>query len=262
MFVAMPKRRKAAEINAAIDLLSSGLTHSEVSRQTGIPIGTLRTWLYGRLPRAAGAGPGSQSCPCCGGSVHDFGAISPTAYAYLLGAYLGDGYIATVAGGGFSLRVSLDHKYPRIVGEVAEAITVVRGRAPWIGTREETCDVVVSYWREWPCWFPQHGPGRKHKRRIELSSWQEALVSAEPGRFVRGLIHTDGWRGLNRVSAKGREYAYPRYQFSNRSDDIRRLFTDACDQLSVAWRPWGRYHVSVARGEAVARLDEIVGPKR
>ena len=82
-----------------------------------------------------------------------------------------------------------------------------------------------------------------------------------PGRFARGLIHADGWRGLNRVHVKGRDYAYARYQFSNRSSDIRRLFTVALDQLGVAWRPWGRFHISVARREAVALLDEHVGPK-
>jgi hypothetical protein len=38
------------------------------------------------------------------------------------------------------------------------------------------------------------------------------------GQFLRGLFHSDGWRGLNRVHVKGRDYSYPRYQFSNRSD--------------------------------------------
>jgi hypothetical protein len=75
------------------------------------------------------------------------------------------------------------------------------------------------------------------------------------------LIHSDGWRGTNKVHAKGRDYEYPRYQFSNRSDDIRRLFTYACDLLGIAWRPWGKYHISVARRDAVALLDEFVGPK-
>jgi hypothetical protein len=51
------------------------------------------------------------------------------------------------------------------------------------------------------------------------------------------------------------------YQFSNRSDDIRQLFTDACDRTGVAWRPWGRFHVSIARREAVATLDTFIGPK-
>lgn len=86
-------------------------------------------------------------------------------------------------------------------------------------------------------------------------------MHAAPEAFLRGLIHTDGWRGLNRVTVKGREYAYPRYQFSNRSDDIRRLFTDTCDQLGIAWRQWGRWHVSIARRSSVARMDEFVGLK-
>jgi hypothetical protein len=38
--------------------------------------------------------------------------------------------------------------------------------------------------------------------------------------------------------------------------------TDTCDLIGVPWRPWGRYHISVvARREAVARLDEFIGPK-
>jgi hypothetical protein len=69
----------------------------------------------------------------------------------------------------------------------------------------------------------------------------------------------------------GRDYEYPRYQFSNRSDDIRRLFTDACDQLGVEWRSWTRYHISlatvdarpisVAKRESAALLDSFIGPK-
>jgi hypothetical protein len=80
-------------------------------------------------------------------------------------------------------------------------------------------------------------------------------------RVDRGAGHTDGWRGLNRVRVKGKDYAYPRYQFSNRSDDIRKLFTDACEKLGVQWRQWTRYHVSVARRDSVAILDWFVGPK-
>lgn len=86
-------------------------------------------------------------------------------------------------------------------------------------------------------------------------------MRADPECLLRGLIHSDGWRGLNRVKVKGRWYAYPRYQFSNRSDDIR-TFTDTCDLLGVLWRPWGRYHVSVARRVTVAHPASFTGPKR
>jgi hypothetical protein len=63
------------------------------------------------------------------------------------------------------------------------------------------------------------------------------------------------------VRTKGKDYAYPRYQFSSRSDDIRKLFTDTCQRLGIEWRQWTDYHVSVARRESVARLDSLVGPK-
>ena len=94
-----------------------------------------------------------------------------------------------------------------------------------------------------------------------LADWQQDIVDVAPEAFLRGLIHTDGWRGSNKVTVKGRNYEYPRYQFSNRSDDIRRLFTDTCDALGIAWRPWGRWHVSVARKNAVAAMDAFIGPK-
>jgi hypothetical protein len=60
---------------------------------------------------------------------------------------------------------------------------------------------------------------------------------------------------------KGKDYEYPRYQFSNRSRDIKKLFTDVCDQLGIEWRPWGKHHISVARRESVALMDEFIGPK-
>jgi hypothetical protein len=160
------------------------------------------------------------------------------------------------------LRIALDTAYPWIVISCCDAIEDIRGRRPHVGRHGHgNCVYVTSYWKVWPCLFPQHGPGRKHTRRIELVPWQEDIVAAHPEPFLRGLIHSDGWRGVNRVHVKGRDYAYPRYQFSNRSDDIRRLFTSTCDRLGIAWRPWTRYHVSVARREAVAQMDRFIGPK-
>ena len=66
---------------------------------------------------------------------------------------------------------------------------------------------------------------------------------------------------MSALTVKGRDYAYRRYQFSNRSDDIRALFTYARDLVGIEWRPWVRWHISVARRASVARLDEFVGRK-
>jgi Homeodomain-like domain-containing protein len=256
--------RSGSEIAAAVRLSDAGHSDREVARATGIPHETVRAWRSGRVPqRARRVLAGLAECDGCGGPEHDLSALPREAYAYLLGMYLGDGCVARTPKGGCSLRISLDATYPGIIASAREAVAAVKGRPlPHLAPHgAAACVVITSYWKAWPCLLPQHGPGRKHDRPIVLEPWQEKIVGDAPQAFLRALIHTDGWRGTNRVRVKGREYAYPRYQFSNRSDDIRRLFTDACDRLGVAWRPWGPFHVSVARRDAVARLDAFIGPK-
>ena len=49
--------------------------------------------------------------------------------------------------------------------------------------------------------------------------------------------------------------------FVNKSADIHRLCGEALDRLGVAWRFSKPTTISVARREAVARLDMFVGPK-
>lgn len=188
--------------------------------------------------------------------------IDPAVYAYLLGVYLGDGCLVRMPRT-HALRVFLDAAYPGIVDDVARAIATVRGRPPGRAVARGTQMITLqSYWNAWPDLFPQHGPGKKHDRVIRLRDWQCEIAAACPGPLLRGLIHTDGWRGENRVVSRGRRYSYPRYQFSNRSEDIREIFCIACDDLGIAWRPWGRWNVGVSRREAVAALDVHVGPKR
>jgi hypothetical protein len=124
---------------------------------------------------------------------------------------------------------------------------------------------VQSQWTHWLCVFPQHGPGRKHQRRIELEPWQRTIVEQHPHRFVRGLLHSDGCRSLNRVRrpvAGGlREYVYPRWTFANESDDIIVLCEWGLTLLGVAHRRNRPNSVSVARRPDVALLDALVGAK-
>ena len=90
--------------------------------------------------------------------------------------------------------------------------------------RKSGCTEVVSCSKHWPCLFPQHGPGRKHARKIELAEWQREIVERYPGDFARGLFHSDGYRGANRVRRNWGDgdhwYEYPRYLFTNNSTDI------------------------------------------
>lgn len=128
------------------------------------------------------------------------------------------------------------------------------------------CIVVGCYWSGWPAAIPQHGPGRKHERRIELAPWQQAIVDRHPWEFLRGLLHSDGCRTINRFSTtlpSGRvaTYEYPRWFFSNLSTDIRSLFCRTCDAAGVRWTQSNPRNISVSHRHSVALLDEFVGLK-
>jgi hypothetical protein len=188
-------------------------------------------------------------------------------YAYLLGAYLGDGYVANT-GRSFQLVITLDAVYPDIVEECRAAIILSlpasRPRAhPHTVHRSVR---VTAGSKDWPDLFPQMGPGRKHERPIVLASWQREIVDAHPWPFVRGLIHSDGCRTVNRFKTRlpsGRvaEYAYPRYFFSNLSTDIRGLFCESCERLGLRWTQSNHRNISISHRTSVALLDENVGPK-
>jgi hypothetical protein len=154
------------------------------------------------------------------------------------------------------LRITLDKKYPGIISRAIAAIQDVSAHVAGVVDRQG-CVELYSNWKHWLCIFPQHGPGPKYQRRIRLEPWQVRLVIRYPEAFLKGLIESDGCRFLNRVNG----YVYPRYMFSNRSDDLRELFAATCALVAVECRPAGSSNMSVARRRSVEILDQFVGPK-
>src|SRR5699024_6290943 len=132
--------------------------------------------------------------------------------------------------------------YPAILDEVEAAIrSCVPGRPVRRNSRPGSAGLVLlSSSNIWDLAFPQHGPGRKHDRPIQLEPWQAAITHVHPQALLRGLIHSDGCRTINSFKTKlpsGRvaEYSYPRYFFSNLSADIRRIFCAHCELIGVRW---------------------------
>ena len=246
--------RAKAEIETAAALLSKGLTSTEVAARTGIPRSTIRDWRLKGISRGS-KGRNTRPCPIC-----DFGVeLMAPAYAYLFGLYLGDGCVSE-GPRTYVLRLFLDAAYPAIVCEARAAMEAVRpGQRAWAKVRRSSrCHDVVMCSNHWPCLFPQHGPGRKHERPILLAAWQRSLVADYPRQLVRGLIHSDGCR----VVANDRGLKSVRYHFSNRSEDIKRIYTDALDALGVQWTGRCDQQIAVYRKASVAVLDEFVGPKK
>jgi hypothetical protein len=248
----------------ALALRSGGLGARRIARRMDLPVATVRDWLAGRLPNHSrnGAGPlaSTASCDRCGHAAHAFDEL-PQAYVYLLGLYLGDGSISTHPRSVYKLRISLDAKYQEIIHDCSAAISkvapanVVGSIACGTGTWVE----VFCYSKIWPCLFPQHGPGKKHERTIVLTQWQQQLVDRWPKALLRGLIQSDGCRFIN----TGRNnWVCARYGFSQKSDDIRTIFCDACDRIGLHWTTAGEYTIYVSRKADVAILDEFIGPKR
>jgi hypothetical protein len=174
--------------------------------------------------------------------------------------YLGDGCMFRHPRGVWRVELTLDSVYRDIISECTAAIGSLLPENR-VAIDEDhgkgRFAIVRCYSKAWPCLFPQHGPGPKHERAIVLEPWQEQIVDAQPEQFVRGLIHSDGCRVLNRVNGK----AYPRYHFTQVSDDIRRLFCRSLRQLGIDYTWNDARNVSIARRPSVARLDEFVGPK-
>lgn len=243
--------RSPAEVALVKQLAEQGCNKSEIARRVGISRWTVHNWLAGGTPNFHRP---RSACPVCTGRPWQ---LPQAEYAYLLGLYLGDGCLSEHPRQVYRLRIVCSARYPDLMAQCEAAMAKVLpskvGHVP-----KEGCVEVSSYSKHWICLFPQHGPGRKHERRIDLAPWQQEIVDLDPRPLVKGLIHSDGCRVLNWVNGT----PYPRYHFTNVSPDIRAIFGRACDQLGIEWRQNNRVSLSVARRDSVALLDEFVGPKR
>ncbi|WP_339156658.1 helix-turn-helix domain-containing protein [Actinomadura luteofluorescens] len=160
----------------ALALLEQGLTISDVSRRTGVSRGALREWLLRtEQGRELYVHP-HRVCPRCTALPRP--PEPEDSYAYLLGLYLGDGYISPVGDRTkmiWALRIACADAWPGLIEECVKAVSAIR-----------------------------------------------------PGNKVR---------------------------------TIQGMFTGALDRLGVAWAQMNATNISVAKREAVARLDAFVGPK-
>ncbi|MFQ5522477.1 MAG: helix-turn-helix domain-containing protein [Acidimicrobiia bacterium] len=102
--------RPEREYREAVRLIKSGMNDSAIGRELDIPRGTVRDWRHGiesgsggRTRSFTGERRGHARCPLCSGD----GPVDEVAYAYLLGAYLGDGCLSLHPRDVYRLRICL-----------------------------------------------------------------------------------------------------------------------------------------------------------
>jgi hypothetical protein len=251
--------RSKREFLKVTQLAAKGHCDQEIERITGIPRRTVSGWRRGETrllerSRCAGYSKGD----------HDFSKLPSGAYAYLLGLYLGDGCIsANHRGSGASASLltpptpasspsaalhSRRSSRPRLRGGVcgaaATAVTSRCGRS--IGPASFLSTVPGASICDQSAW--SLGRRRSWGRIASHSS------GADPQRRHPNRRH----RAQGLLCPAGA----PRYAFSNKSEDIKRLFCESCDALGVRWTRPSDCQIAIYRKESVARLDEFVGPKR
>lgn len=174
-------------------------------------------------------------------------------YSYLLGMYLGDGYICRTRRT-YRFHVSLHQRQAHVIERVVHAIATIRPGHPVGSRRRGAVTIVNAYWNAWPVLFPQHGAGRKHRRPIVLELWQRTIVEQHPLDFLRGCIESDGCRHRRIVAGRN----YPAYSFTNHSTDILELFVWVCGLVGLRPRRANPVTVSLARRTDVATLDNLL----
>ena len=234
-------------------LAAAGMSERAIADALGMPRSTVGSWRRSPVERGSRA-------------LRSWGPANDEGYSYLLGVYLGDGHIVRSGPRGWRLSIYLDACYPAVIGAVDLAIRAAFPGTAVCRSRKPGAVVLAASGVDWSLAFPQHGPGKKHTRAIVLAGWQREITREHPKAFLRGLIHSDGCRTINRFETKlpsGRtaSYAYPRYFFSNLSADIRAIFCEHCELLGIRWTQSNHRNISISDRRSTALLDGFIGAK-
>lgn len=155
--------------------------------------------------RARPAALRRTGCPRCHGR-----SIDESAYAYLLGLYLGDGHIARGRRGVYVLSIACSDDWPGLLGTARRAMSAVMPASSVCCVQQPGCTAVKSYSKHWPCLFPAARAGAqapsqnragpmaiRHRTEIPWRTRQRAvpfrwLAWREPGAEKAPALKDDG----------------------------------------------------------------------
>ena len=172
--------RSEAEVRLALELVANGLNDCEISRQVGIPRGTIRQWRVGQTPNFRRR---SGTCAVCSGDPR---ALPLPSYTYLLGLYLGDGCLTACPRAVFKLRIACAERYPELIRYCELAISeVLPNKVGRTRKTNERCWKSTRTPSTGRACFPSTDPGASTNGR---SSWP-------PGSRNWSTATRDRWSG-------------------------------------------------------------------
>lgn len=254
--------RTKEEYENVKNLLDKGLTPTEIAKITAVPRRTISDWK--RRPPKSLTGEilyrdiiGCTNCKETLTSVKERIIEDKTlhsTYSYLLGLYLGDGYISKQPKT-YRLRIALDKKYDKLNEYAKKALEKIFIKNSVGVVYPEGCINLSVYYRGLPNVFPHTGKGKKHHRPIVLEQWQKDIL--DPTQFLKGLFHSDGSYYLS----KGNGY----YNFTNFSKDIIELYKTTCNTLGIDYAEvnyeTGKHVINHNKRDTVERMMKIFGTK-
>jgi hypothetical protein len=219
-------------------LIQEGISIREISRRIGVHHSTILYWKRKNFEIRK--------------KSFSYKNIDKKSYSYILGLYLGDGYINKTERT-FRIRFSLDTKYQNVVECCKNELTKLfpNNKINEI-LQKKTTTVVYVYSNLIPDMFPQIGKGKKHNRKIKLEKWQTDIL--DPIFFLKGLFHSDG---SYYYSTKNDSWYY---NFRNYSIDIINLYCKYCDVLDISYTK-SKNTVNHYKKDTVLELNNIFGIK-
>lgn len=272
------KRKSKEEYDTVMKMHSEGIRIVDIVKITGLKRGCVSNWIHNYTGKSfsfdSSYGFGSR-VPDDADPIQYLNNLNPIIpnilrnklYSYILGLYLGDGYICKYA---LTKRlcIAMDAKYHNLNSDVYQSIYTLMNKTPsvikkMVADRLSSIDVGL-YSCNLGLIFPHEGIGLKHLRKIELQEWQKQII--EPVQIVRGLIFSDGCYFIHR------RFNRYEYSFTNCSLDIINILKHYLGVLNIKYnchldsklhakKKTPSYILSICNRESVEKLHTLIGDK-
>lgn len=175
-----------------LEYWQQGLSKKRIARLTGISRSTVRDCILRHgtvegLDQAVSQVKVSKLLTQLQSGSSELPATVYKSYSYILGMYLGDGWLARHPRA-YKLRIAAYGGYPDIIAFCMQAIQTLlpTNKVNTVRTPGDNREI-ICYSTLWPDLLPQHGSGKKHDRPIILREWQQTIVDQFPLEFFRAF---------------------------------------------------------------------------